>query len=143
MPEGIRWSFHSSLAPDDRVAGVVAALEAHDRVAVLGEQVGDLALALVAPLGADDHDSWHDAVEFTGGAGSLPVCRRQGRSARSAQPQAGLRSARRELAALVLAVQRDQVAADRHQPRDGARAELLGQLVGLRFVVTTIARSSS
>ena len=38
---------------DDRVAGVVAALEAHDRVGALGEQVGDLALALVAPLGAD------------------------------------------------------------------------------------------
>ena len=43
----------------DRVAGVVAALEAHDRVGPLGEQVGDLALALVAPLGADDHDSRH------------------------------------------------------------------------------------
>ena len=44
---------------DDRVAGVVAALEAHDGVGVLGEQVDDLALALVAPLGADDHDAWH------------------------------------------------------------------------------------
>ena len=42
------------LAADDRVAGVVAALEAHDDVGVLGEQVDDLALALVAPLGADD-----------------------------------------------------------------------------------------
>src|SRR5581483_3709929 len=41
------------LAAHDRVAGVVAALETHDGVAVLGEQVGDLALALVAPLGAD------------------------------------------------------------------------------------------
>ena len=39
----------------DRVAGVVAALEAHDEVGLLGEQVGDLALALVAPLGADYH----------------------------------------------------------------------------------------
>ena len=45
---------------DDRVAGVVAALEAHDRVRALGEQVDDLALALVAPLGADYDDSWHD-----------------------------------------------------------------------------------
>ena len=44
---------------DDRVAGVVAALEAHDDVGPLGEQVDDLALALVAPLGADDHDAWH------------------------------------------------------------------------------------
>ena len=40
---------------DDRVAGVVAALEAHDHRGVLGEQVDDLALALVAPLGPDDH----------------------------------------------------------------------------------------
>ena len=37
----------------DRVAGVVAALEADDDVGPLGEQVGDLALAFVAPLGAD------------------------------------------------------------------------------------------
>ena len=40
---------------DDRVAGVVAALEADHEVGLLGEQVGDLPLALVAPLGADDH----------------------------------------------------------------------------------------
>jgi hypothetical protein len=37
------------------VAGVVAALEAHDRIGALGKQVGDLALALVAPLGANYH----------------------------------------------------------------------------------------
>ena len=41
---------------DERVAGVVAALEAHDRLRVVGEPVDDLALALVAPLGADDDD---------------------------------------------------------------------------------------
>jgi hypothetical protein len=41
---------------DDRVAGVVAALEADDRGSPLGEQIRDLALALVAPLGAHyDH----------------------------------------------------------------------------------------
>ena len=44
---------------DDRVAGVVAALEAHDGIGPLGEQVGDLPLAFIAPLGADDHDSRH------------------------------------------------------------------------------------
>jgi hypothetical protein len=38
----------------ERVAGVVAALEAHDRGRVVGEPVDDLALALVAPLRADD-----------------------------------------------------------------------------------------
>ena len=39
-----------------RVTGIVAALEAHDDVGALGQPVDDLALALVAPLGADDHD---------------------------------------------------------------------------------------
>jgi hypothetical protein len=47
---------------DDRVAGVVAALKAHDEVRPLGEQVGQLALSLVAPLGADDDYSRHDRV---------------------------------------------------------------------------------
>ncbi len=39
---------------DERVAGVVPALESHDRRGALGQQVDDLPLALVAPLGADD-----------------------------------------------------------------------------------------
>ena len=39
-----------------RVAGVVAALEAHHRLRVVGQPVDDLALAFVAPLGADDDD---------------------------------------------------------------------------------------
>jgi hypothetical protein len=43
----------------DRVAGVVAALEADDHVGLLGEQVDDLPLALVAPLGAHYHESRH------------------------------------------------------------------------------------
>ena len=43
----------------DRVPGVVAALEADDHVRALGEQVDDLALPLVAPLGANDDDSRH------------------------------------------------------------------------------------
>ena len=43
----------------DRVAGVVAALEAHDHVGALGEEIDDLALALVAPLDAYDDDARH------------------------------------------------------------------------------------
>ena len=43
-------------ADDERVAGVVAALEAGHRGGALGQQVDDLALALIAPLGADDDD---------------------------------------------------------------------------------------
>ncbi len=43
------------LADDQRMAGIVAALEADDRVGLLGQPVDQLALALVAPLGAN-HD---------------------------------------------------------------------------------------
>ena len=47
---------HGFLAADDqRVPGVVAALEARHGLRLIGEQIDDLALALVAPLQAD-HD---------------------------------------------------------------------------------------
>ncbi len=67
---------------DQRVAGIVAALEAHHDVGLLGEPVDDLALAFVAPLGADhDHIRHQDplkptrqvAAARTGGNASLPV----------------------------------------------------------------------
>jgi hypothetical protein len=44
----------------DRVAGVVAALEAHDHRRPLREQVGDLSLPLVAPLGTDYDHARHE-----------------------------------------------------------------------------------
>jgi hypothetical protein len=47
---------------NDRVAGVVAALKADHEVGLLGEQVGDLSLALVAPLGADYRYPGHDGI---------------------------------------------------------------------------------
>jgi hypothetical protein len=48
---------HGLLAADDqRVAGIVAALEAHHALGMIGQPVDDLAFALVAPLGADDDD---------------------------------------------------------------------------------------
>ena len=47
---------------DQRVPGVVPALEARDHVGALGQPVDDLALALVAPLGADDHHVAHAPV---------------------------------------------------------------------------------
>ncbi len=61
---------HGLLAADDqRVAGVVAALESRDRGGALGEQVDDLALALVAPLGPDDDDEFaHDLNPWLPGA---------------------------------------------------------------------------
>ena len=42
-----------------RVAGIVAALEPHDDVGLLGQPVDDLALAFVAPLGPDNHNIRH------------------------------------------------------------------------------------
>jgi hypothetical protein len=44
------------VADDQRVTGIVAALKAHDTLGMIGEPVNDLALALVAPLGAHDYD---------------------------------------------------------------------------------------
>ena len=44
---------------DDRVTGVVSTLEADHQIGLLGEQVDDLALPFVAPLGAHDHKSRH------------------------------------------------------------------------------------
>ncbi len=44
---------------DDRVPGIRATLIAADEVGLLGEQVDDLALPLVAPLRADDHGRGH------------------------------------------------------------------------------------
>ena len=43
----------------DGVAGVVAALVAHDHGHLLGQEVGGLALALVAPLKPDDYGGRH------------------------------------------------------------------------------------
>ena len=42
-----------------RVAGVVAALVAHDPLHTATEQIGGLSFALVAPLSADEHDCRH------------------------------------------------------------------------------------
>ncbi len=44
---------------DQRVAGIVAALEPHDDVGLLRQPVDDLAFAFVAPLGSDNHDIRH------------------------------------------------------------------------------------
>src|ERR1700688_874632 len=41
------------------MAGIVAALETHDDVSLLRQPVDDLALPLVAPLGADDDNIGH------------------------------------------------------------------------------------
>ena len=58
-PRGDQVELERLAVTDDRVAGVVAALEPHDHLRPLGEQVGDLPLSFVAPLGADYYESWH------------------------------------------------------------------------------------
>ena len=45
---------------DQRVAGIVAALEADDDIGLLGQPIDDLAFALVAPLGADHDNICHE-----------------------------------------------------------------------------------
>ena len=57
MPDGNLLQNELPIAHHHGVAGVGAALVAHDDVGLLGEDVDDLALAFVAPLGADDDDA--------------------------------------------------------------------------------------
>ena len=57
-------------ADDDRVAGVVAAVEFDHRVDARPEQIGRFALAFVAPLGADENDGGHGLK----GRGTLSAC---------------------------------------------------------------------
>ena len=44
------------LADDQGMTGIVSALEAHHAFGMIGQPVHDLALALVTPLGTDNHD---------------------------------------------------------------------------------------
>ena len=69
MPLGDELEGVALTADDDRVAGVVPALVAHDVAVLLGEQVDDLGLALVAPLGADDDGDRHRAERYLVGGG--------------------------------------------------------------------------
>ena len=62
MPEGTRCSTSVSPVADHAVAGVGAALVAGDHVGGRAQRVDDLALALVAPLGAHDHGARHRAA---------------------------------------------------------------------------------
>ena len=61
-PAGQQVQRELRIADDHGVPGVVAALVAHDIVRAATEQVGGLALALVAPLGAHDDDRRHSSL---------------------------------------------------------------------------------
>src|SRR5690606_6930717 len=47
------------VADDDRVPRVVAAVELHHVVDAGAQEVRRLSLALIAPLGTDEHHAWH------------------------------------------------------------------------------------
>ena len=56
-----------AVAVDDGVAGVGAAVVADHEVVLVGEQIDDLALGLVAPLQADDTGAGHRGCTYSGG----------------------------------------------------------------------------
>ena len=82
----------SLAAHDDRVTGVVATLVAHDNAHVFGEEVGELALSLVAPLGSDHHGRGHVTPPDPETIGPLP--RRSSLQAWCAQCSRGVGPAR-------------------------------------------------
>ncbi len=71
-PRGDEVKLELLVVADDRVAGVVSALKADDDVSPLGEQVCHLPFPLVAPLGANDHQSRHVGRDYEGCAGPAP-----------------------------------------------------------------------
>ena len=74
---------------DDRVAGVVAALVADDHGHLLGQQIGQLPLALVSPLRADDDGCRH------WGSSRPPTGQPRDQSMVAARPSLGAGRARR------------------------------------------------
>ena len=60
------------VADDQRVPGVMTALEAHDDIGTLRQPIYDLAFALVAPLGADHRDVRHLKSHSQLGPGERP-----------------------------------------------------------------------
>src|ERR1041384_186244 len=52
--------FVHRVADDERVPGIMATLESHDDVGLLGEPIDDLALAFVPPLGSDYDNIRHE-----------------------------------------------------------------------------------
>ena len=50
------------VANDERVASIMPALEAHDRIGLFTQPIDQLAFTFVAPLGADDHHIRHGSL---------------------------------------------------------------------------------
>ena len=130
----------------DGVPGVVAALEADHEVRLLREEVDDLAFALVAPLGAHDHDSGHvvemslrrsRAVAAARSAGCRPPSGRRRTGPACCAAATGDGDVELVLQAAVVAEHRQRVAAHLVQPRDRPVADLAAQL-GVRARVPLV-----
>ena len=63
-PGGDEVQLERAATVNDGMARVVAALIANDVIHVVREEVGDLTLAFVAPLSADQHDACHARTRF-------------------------------------------------------------------------------
>ena len=61
-PGGQQPQLEGDSADDQRVAGIMPALEAHHDIGALRQPVDDLAFPLVPPLRADDYDVGHEAA---------------------------------------------------------------------------------
>ena len=122
----------------DGVAGVVAALEADHEVRLLGEQVDDLALALVAPLGAHDHDAGHVVGQSRarrrrpGTASGRPPSVESSNGSAAGRLRLGLGRCIGGSIRWSCAEHRQRIAADLVEPRDGAVADLRAQLGRMR-----------
>jgi len=64
-PAGDQMQLERAAGVHDRVPRVVATLVPHDIVEVVRDQVGDLALAFVAPLSAEKNDTGHEMTPRT------------------------------------------------------------------------------
>ena len=61
---GQKAQFVNLVTDNQSVPGIVPALKADDDIGALRQPIDDLALALIAPLRADDHDVRHSIVLF-------------------------------------------------------------------------------
>ena len=106
-------------ADDERVTGVVAALEAHDAGRLLGQPVDDLALAFIAPLGADDDDVLAHAADLPRMPSRLGASQHVGQLAQVQREAGGRpRAAERLADAVVAAAVADRVRLARGEHRE-------------------------
>src|ERR1700730_13899388 len=64
-PSGQQRELIDIVVDDERMPGIVAALEAHHDIGLERQPIDDLALAFVAPLGADHHHIRHETYRFS------------------------------------------------------------------------------